>query len=145
MADRLYPCGLNVSASFHDFIVEEVLPGSGLLPEQFWQTLRKIVDELGARNVKLLQVRNDFQAKIDAWHRDHLGSRFDAAQYRKFLCDIGYIVPTGPDFEIATENVDAEIAIFTDRLSLDSISDRLGSGRGIAGSGAAPGSLARRR
>ncbi|MDP6258795.1 MAG: malate synthase G, partial [Rhodospirillales bacterium] len=38
------------------------------------------------------------------------GQDHDAAAYKQFLLDIGYLVPEGNDFEISTSNVDPEIA-----------------------------------
>jgi malate synthase len=47
------------------------------------------------------------QKQIDDWHSSHT---FDLATYKKFLEEIGYLVPSGPDFAVSTANVDPEIA-----------------------------------
>jgi malate synthase len=47
------------------------------------------------------------QKQIDDWHSSHA---FDLATYKKFLEEIGYLVPSGPDFTVSTANVDPEIA-----------------------------------
>ncbi|MCL4113368.1 UNVERIFIED_CONTAM: hypothetical protein GTU68_019494 [Idotea baltica] len=66
------------------------------------------------KNTALLETRDEFQAKIDAWHIDNKGKDFDAAAYKQFLSDIGYIIVKEPKhrprFNIRTENIDPEIA-----------------------------------
>jgi malate synthase len=47
------------------------------------------------------------QKQLDEWHSKH---SFELASYKKFLEEIGYLVPAGPDFAVSTANVDAEIA-----------------------------------
>ena len=49
------------------------------------------------------------QAQIDGWHRERRGKIFDAAAYRQFLTEIGYLVPRGAAFGVATAHVDPEI------------------------------------
>ena len=49
------------------------------------------------------------QAKIDGWYRDN-GAPSDMEAYKGFLKEIGYLVPEGGEFKVATENVDPEIA-----------------------------------
>ena len=66
--------------------------------------------DLGPRNRDLLRIREDMQAKIDAWHKDRAGKQHDADDYTAFLREIGYLVPEGPKFSIDTKNVDPEIA-----------------------------------
>ncbi len=65
---------------------------------------------LGPKNRALLARRDELQASIDAWHRARRGAPLDAAAYRAFLTEIGYLVPEGPDFTIDTANVDPELA-----------------------------------
>jgi malate synthase len=58
----------------------------------------------------LLDVREDLQQQIDAWHLARRNQPHDHEAYKAFLEEIGYLLPEGPDFEIDTENVDPEIA-----------------------------------
>ena len=47
---------------------------------------------------------------LDDWHRTHRGEPHNAGAYRELLAQIGYLVPDGEPFEIATDRVDREIA-----------------------------------
>ena len=78
--------------------------------EAFWAGFSDLVHTMGPRNRDLLRIREDMQAKIDAWHKDRAGKQHDADDYTAFLREIGYLVPEGPKFSIDTMNVDPEIA-----------------------------------
>src|SRR6202035_5486808 len=54
--------------------------------------------------------RGELQSKIDNWHRQHPGPRFDRAKYRAFLSEIGYLVGERQPFAVDTAAVDPEIA-----------------------------------
>ncbi len=99
---------LNVAPVFRDFVETELLPGLGIAPETFWNGLEKIVAELTPENRALLGVRDELQAKIDAWHE--AAGDWDAEKYQAFLTDIGYLEARGDRFEIDTDGVDREIA-----------------------------------
>ena len=101
---------LRVARVLVDFVNVEALPETGVTEQRFWDGLVEIVDELAPRHRDLLEVRARFQTSIDAWHRDRTGRPHDPAAYREFLTSIGYLVETGASFDIATENVDQEIA-----------------------------------
>jgi len=53
--------------------------------------------------------RDELQVKIDEWHNSNSGP-IDAAVYKQFLSDIGYLLPVVEDFSVNVSNVDAEIA-----------------------------------
>lgn len=99
---------LQVDAQLCAFIENEALPGTGVDSEQFWRNLEALFDEMSPRNRELLERRAQLQSAIDEWHRSH--NTFDLDEYREFLYDIGYIVPSGPAFSISTSQVDAEVA-----------------------------------
>jgi malate synthase len=111
MTDRVTIGGLKVAAELHNLLEQEIAPGTGIEPAQFWSELEAILDEFVPRNRALLAKRDDFQAKIDAWHADHAGQQINEEAYTAFLKEIGYLLDEGPDFEIATQNVDEEIAL----------------------------------
>ena len=102
--------GLRVAQPLHDFIRDEALPGTGLAPQDFWAGFASIIHDLAPANRTLLRKRDEMQAAIDAWHRQHTARPVDAAAYQAFLTDIGYLLPEPPPFSITTTGVDAEIA-----------------------------------
>ena len=110
MTARTERFGLMVATELDDFIANEALPGTGVSPDAFWTGFGAIVRDLTPTNRALLAKRDELQAAIDAWHRERRGQQHDAEAYKAFLVDIGYLVPEGDDFEIATANVDPEIA-----------------------------------
>ncbi len=110
MTDRVAVGGIAVARSLYDFVNEEALPGTGVAPDAFWAGLEAIVRDLAPQNRALLEKRDRLQAEIDQWHRDRRGRNFDLAEYKSFLGKIGYLLPEGPDFSIATANVDPEIS-----------------------------------
>ena len=110
MTDRVQQGGLQVATELHQLLEKDIAPGTGIAPAAFWIALEDIVNSLGPRNRELLQIRDDMQAKIDAWHRANPGPGYDRTAYRTFLQDIGYLLPEGPDFNISTDGVDEEVA-----------------------------------
>jgi malate synthase len=110
MTDPIAQGSLQIDPLLHQLLENDIAPGTGIEPGQFWQALDAIVTDLGPRNRELLAIREDMQAKIDAWHRDNPGADYDRAAYKAFLQDIGYLLPEGDNFSISTENVDPEVA-----------------------------------
>jgi malate synthase len=110
MTERVTVAGLKVARVLHDFMSEEALPGTGVSPEKFWNGLAEISAELGPKNRALLDKRDRMQREIDKWHRERRGSHFELGEYKAFLQKIGYLQPEGPDFSVATANVDPEIS-----------------------------------
>lgn len=110
MSDRIQEGSLQIDPVLHALLEQEIAPNSGIPAGQFWRALENILEALAPRNRELLQIREDMQAKIDAWHRAHPGADYDRAAYRSFLQEIGYLLPEGEDFSISTENVDEEVA-----------------------------------
>jgi malate synthase len=107
--ERIEVAGLAVGSELHATLVNEVVPGSAVDADTFFQGLATIIAEFGPRNAELLEVRESMQAAIDGWHRERAGQPHDAAAYRAFLEELGYLVPEGPNFSIDTDNVDPEI------------------------------------
>ncbi len=97
--------GLQVAAPLVELIENKVL--TTISPEEFWAGYETLLRDLMPVNKALLEKRDTLQAKIDAWHK---ATPFDAAQYRSFLTEIGYLEPEPDQFEITTDNVDDEIA-----------------------------------
>lgn len=110
MSDTIEASGLRIARELHDFVVQEALPGTGVDAGAFWAGFSAIVHDLAPKNRDLLAKRDAIQGKIDDWYREN-GAPVDMAAYRTFLKDIGYLVEEGPEFQVATDNVDAEIAV----------------------------------
>jgi len=110
MTDRIQCGGLQVAAPIHTLLENQIAPGTGVDPADFWAALESILNDLGPRNRNLLAIRDDLQTKIDAWHEANPGPDYDRDAYKQFLLEIGYLLPEGEDFELETENVDPEIA-----------------------------------
>ena len=102
--------GLSVDERLAQFLESEVLAPLGRDADAFWTGFAKLLAEFAPRNRARLAKREDMQAQIDAWHKERRGKPHDAAKYRAFLTEIGYLVPEPGDFTIGTQNVDAEIA-----------------------------------
>jgi malate synthase len=107
MAERVIKGSLQVASELNNLLVNEILPGTGIDADRFWTGFEQIINDLAPKNKALLQKRDDLQAKIDAWHQ---ANEFDAASYKAFLQEIGYLLPEGDAFQVETQNVDPEIA-----------------------------------
>ncbi len=137
MNERIERHGLQIDASLATFIDSEILGPLGIEPQAFWQGFAALVHRFTPVNRALLDKRDALQAKIDAWHLDCRGKPIDAAEYRTFLTEIGYLVPEPADFLIGTQNVDPEIAtmagpqlvvpVLNDRFVLNAANARWGS------------------
>ncbi len=101
--------GLQVATVLSDLIEQRILPGTGIEPAAFWAGFEQITNTFAPRNRELLAKRDAIQAQIDAWHRKQ-GGQHDAAAYKQFLGEIGYLLPEPADFKVTTANVDPEIA-----------------------------------
>ena len=101
---------LQVAAELDALVSEQAIPGTGVSVEDFWAGLERCLAELGPVNKKLLALRDEFQQQVDEWHLQRKGQAIDAAEYKTFLQDIGYLLPEPDAVTITTKNVDAEIA-----------------------------------
>lgn len=137
MTGRIREGGLAVAEPLHRCIEREILPGTGISPSIFWAGLEELVGTLGPRNRELLARRDNMQAAIDAWHKEHQGRPHDAAAYRRFLEDIRYLLPAPQDLAVETQGVDPEVAtiagpqlvvpVTNPRYALNAVNARWGS------------------
>ncbi|MEE2855279.1 MAG: malate synthase G [Actinomycetota bacterium] len=109
MTDRVSAGNLRVARVLYDFVNNEALPGTDIDPDSFWAGVDKVVTDLTPKNQDLLRRRDELQAQIDKWHRQRVIEPLDIEAYRKFLTEIGYLLPEPEDFTITTSGVDDEI------------------------------------
>ncbi len=110
MADYVTRAGLSVDQRMVDFVEAEVLPGTGLDAQAFWDGFAALLAKFEPDNRALLMERDRLQSAIDRWHKAHAGLPADAGAYQAFLSEIGYLVPEPAPFSVGTQNVDSEIA-----------------------------------
>ena len=102
--------GLQIDNHLYRFITEQVLPSRpDIQAEAFWQGFAELLAEFAPRNRALLEKRDAIQQQIDDWHKQN-GAVTDAAAYRAFLKEIGYLAEEPAPFKIGTQNVDREVA-----------------------------------
>ena len=101
---------LSIAKILFDFVDKELLKGTNISPDSFWQGFDRVVHELAPKNKKLLELRETLQQEIDLWHKKNRSKKFDYKEYRNFLIKIGYLKREGPDFKIKTKNLDEEIS-----------------------------------
>src|SRR6267142_5598263 len=137
MTDRVKVGNLRVAQVLYDFINNEALPGTDIDPDSFWAGVDKVVTDLSPQNQDLLARRDDLQAQIDKYHRQHVIEPIDPDGYKQFLPDGGYLQPEPADFTITTAGVDDEITttagpqlvvpILNARFALNAANARWGS------------------
>jgi len=110
MTDMTNRAGVSIDSRLATFLEGEVLAPLGRDADAFWQGFAALLADFAPRNRALLEKRESLQAQIDAWHIERAGKPHDAAAYKAFLSEIGYLVPEPGDFTIGTQNVDPEIA-----------------------------------
>ncbi|MEL0655486.1 malate synthase G [Pseudoalteromonas issachenkonii] len=109
MSHTLTHSGLSVDTQLADFVKNQLLPGTHLSEQQFWQNFAHIVQTLTPINKALLEKRELLQQQIDDYHIAN--KTWDSAKYQAFLEDIGYLVKEPANFEIETQNVEPEVAL----------------------------------
>ncbi|APW47821.1 malate synthase G [Rhodoferax antarcticus] len=111
MTERITKNRLQVAANLCLFLETQVLPGTGVTPENFWKGFDAIVADLAPKNIALLGERDRLQTELDTWHKTNPGPIADMKAYRAFLTKIGYLVPSPANVTITTSNVDDELAL----------------------------------
>ncbi len=108
--DPVTVANLRIARPLYDLVKSEIAPGTDLDPDAVWTAFGAIVADLGPENHRLLDERARLEKEIDAWHQDRAGEAADAAAYKSFLIEIGYLVPEEGEFTITTTDVDPEIS-----------------------------------
>jgi malate synthase len=100
--------GLQVEEKLAAFVADELLPGLGISPQDWWQGLADLQARFDAPIRRLLARRAGLQAALDAWHTERGAS--DPADYEGFLRSIGYLEPQPRTVRVTVSGVDDEIA-----------------------------------
>ena len=101
---------LRVDPELRAFVADELLPRVGITPDRFWSTLAGLHERFAPRAAQLLARRDELQAQLDAWHREHgAPAEDDLDGYVQFLTEIGYLLPQ-EEPRISVTGVDREIA-----------------------------------
>ena len=101
---------LSIHADLLEFVNEQLLAGTSISSQDFWQGFDEAVHKLAPKNKALLAHRAELQSKIDNYLIENRDNGIDGDAYQAFLKEIGYIVEEGADFSINTSQVDDEIA-----------------------------------
>ena len=101
---------LQINSALFEFINKEVIPGTSIKSDDFWNKFEKVVHELAPLNKKLIDERENIQKTIDEWHKKNKDKDFNKREYIEFLKSISYIIEEKDDFKIETLNVDQEIS-----------------------------------
>jgi malate synthase len=102
--------GLKIDSKIFEFINQEVLTGTKINSEDFWNKFEKVVHELSPINKKLIEKREVIQNKINEWHKTNRGKNLNKKEYTDFLKSISYLAEEKEDFKIETSDVDQEIS-----------------------------------
>ena len=76
---------LEIDARLYGFVVNDVLPETGISEDQLWGAFQNILEEFIPRNKALLNTRDYLQSQIDAWHIQHKDVDHDPAKYKQIL------------------------------------------------------------
>ena len=98
---------VEVAGPLAELATRRLAPGTGVDPESFWAAFADMVHRTRPRIQACRDVRDDLQARIDAWHQDPESQPEEAAD---FLRAIGYLVDEPDPVPVATAGVDPEIA-----------------------------------
>jgi malate synthase len=108
MDSRVLKGNLKIEECLYNLINDEILPFVKIDKDKFWNNFENIIKTQTPKNIELLKKRDELQEKIDTWHKTN---KFDAALYKEFLKEIGYLNEPSGDFKVDTTNVDEEIAL----------------------------------
>lgn len=110
MANRVDVGNIKIDEELYALVRDEIAPGTGIDGDTFWNEFDTIVTDFASENRALLDKRDTLQNQIDTWYLEHKNEPIDYSEYSEFLKEIGYLLPEADDFNVTTDNVDAEIA-----------------------------------
>ena len=88
MTEQISIGDLQVEKVLYDLVANDIAPGTGINADVFWSELEKILKDLMPVNKTLLVKRDEFQLKIDQWHRERATLPHNMQEYQAFLKEI---------------------------------------------------------
>ena len=82
MKNRIKKYKMNIDRKFFDFINNEVLPGTQINKDFFWNNFSKLIYDFGPINQQLLKKRDIMQQQLDNWDRERIGKDYDIKEYK---------------------------------------------------------------
>ena len=64
MAQRIIASQLQVDEVIYDLVNHEILPGTGITSEDFWDKFAVIINDFAPKNRYLLSIRHELQLKM---------------------------------------------------------------------------------
>ncbi len=110
---------VEIAENLYDFVRHEAIQGTDRTADEVFRLLGELVEEFDPRNKELLATRADYQTKIDQYYRQKRNGGWnpaaesadqDAAEFERFLVDIGYLGAETPvEFRMTTPQLDSEM------------------------------------
>ena len=110
---------VEIADVLYEFVRDEAVTGTGWTADRVFEILGELVQEFGPRNQELLAKRVSRQGQIDqyyiskreaGWEPTSASASQDAADFERFLVDIGYLEPEIPiEFSMTTPQLDADM------------------------------------
>jgi len=110
---------LEIEEVLYAFVRDEAVTGTDWTADEVFRILGELVQEFDPKNRELLGKRADRQSKIDeyyiskrkaGWQPTAESAAQDAAEFGRFLADIGYLKPGSPvEFTMTTPQLDSEM------------------------------------
>ena len=81
MKNKIKKYNLRIDENLFKFINNEVLPGTEINKDFFWENFSKLIYDFKPINQKLLKQRNIIQQQLDNWHRKSIGRDYNLEEY----------------------------------------------------------------
>ncbi|WP_295476862.1 malate synthase G [uncultured Pseudomonas sp.] len=109
MTDYITRHRLKVATALQRFIDDQVLPGTGLHAEAFWEGFADLVHELAPLSRDLLAERERLAALLNDWTAANPAPR-DPGAWRDWLIECGYLHSPPAQVRVSSANLDLEIS-----------------------------------
>ena len=138
---------VEVAEILYNFVRDEALSGTDRTAEEVFRILGELVEEFDLKNRELLAKRAKYQKDVDeyyiekrrgGWEATQESAERDAAEFERFLVDIGYLEAEEPiEFKMTTPQLDSEM----DQNGPELVTPVTNAGMAVGGANARWGSL----